>query len=44
MTAVGPYFVSGFNPIGLYVEENYIRACAGGVGNVKTGGTMLQAC
>jgi len=38
LTPVGPYFPEGFNPIKIYVEEKYIRAVEGGVGEAKTGG------
>lgn len=35
---VGPYFVNGFAPISILVEEERVRAAVGGVGDVKTGG------
>jgi branched-chain amino acid aminotransferase len=35
---VGPYFKSGFKPVDLIVEEEYVRAAPGGVGDVKVGG------
>ncbi len=38
LSPVGAYFKEGFQPISLYVEETYVRAVAGGVGDVKTGG------
>jgi len=34
----GPYFKGGFNPIPVYVAEDYRRAVVGGVGEAKTGG------
>jgi len=34
----GPYFKGGFNPIPVYVAEDYRRAVIGGVGEAKTGG------
>ena len=38
LSPVGAYFKEGFKPVRLYVEETYVRAVQGGVGDVKTGG------
>lgn len=38
LSPVGAYFKEGFKPVRLYVEETYVRAVVGGVGDVKTGG------
>ena len=38
LSPVGAYFKGGFKPVRLYVEETYVRAVQGGVGEVKTGG------
>ena len=38
LSPVGAYFKEGFKPVRLYVEETYVRAVQGGVGEVKTGG------
>ncbi len=38
LSPVGAYFKEGFRPVRLYVEETYVRAVQGGVGDVKTGG------
>ena len=35
---VGPYYPSGFKPIRLLCESNYVRAWPGGTGNAKVGG------
>lgn len=35
---VGPYYKSGFNPIRLTADTNYVRAWPGGTGNSKVGG------
>lgn len=35
---VGPYFESGFEPVGVYVSDVCRRAVKGGVGEAKTGG------
>lgn len=37
-TPVGPYFKNGLKPIKLLVEEEFERAAAHGVGDVKAGG------
>jgi branched-chain amino acid aminotransferase len=34
----GPYYATGLNPVGIYVEESYVRAVRGGPGYTKTGG------
>lgn len=34
---VGAYFPQGFNPVSIYVEEKYIRAAPGGLGQAKVG-------
>ncbi|MBK8481492.1 MAG: branched-chain amino acid aminotransferase [Proteobacteria bacterium] len=35
---VGAYYAEGFNPISILVEDRYVRAAQGGVGEAKTGG------
>ena len=35
---VGPYYKTGFNPIRLTADTNYVRAWPGGTGNSKVGG------
>lgn len=39
----GPYFKEGFKPVKLYVEDRYVRAVPGGVGEVKTGGNYAAS-
>lgn len=34
---VGMYYKNGFAPTGIYVEEEYVRAVRGGLGEAKTG-------
>ncbi|MFH1131647.1 MAG: branched-chain amino acid aminotransferase, partial [Pseudomonadota bacterium] len=34
---VGAYYPEGFNPVGIMVNEKYVRAALGGVGEAKTG-------
>lgn len=43
LSPVGPYYKEGFNPIGLYVTKDYIRAAYGGVGEAKTGGNYAAS-
>ena len=39
----GPYFQGGFNPIAVYVADEYRRAVVGGVGEAKTGGNYAAS-
>lgn len=39
----GPYFKEGFRPVKFYVEDVYVRAVPGGVGDVKTGGNYAAS-
>jgi branched-chain amino acid aminotransferase len=34
----GAYYPEGFNPVSIYVSDEYVRAARGGVGEAKTGG------
>ncbi|TVY08932.1 branched-chain amino acid aminotransferase [Paenibacillus cremeus] len=38
MSPVGSYYSEGIKPVSIYVESDYVRAVAGGVGHVKTAG------
>ncbi|XID91308.1 branched-chain amino acid aminotransferase [Paenibacillaceae bacterium WGS1546] len=38
LSPVGSYYEEGIDPVSIYVEPDYVRAVAGGVGNAKTGG------
>lgn len=38
MSPVGAYYAEGLNPVKIYVEDNYVRAVKGGVGEAKTAG------
>ncbi|MCI5132571.1 MAG: branched chain amino acid aminotransferase, partial [Candidatus Electrothrix sp. EH2] len=40
---VGAYYAEGFSPTKIYVEDEYVRAVRGGVGNVKTGGNYAAS-
>lgn len=43
MCPVGAYYASGFNPVSIYVETDYVRAVRGGTGNVKAGGNYAAS-
>ncbi|MEW5913110.1 MAG: branched-chain amino acid aminotransferase [Thermodesulfobacteriota bacterium] len=43
MGPVGAYYPEGFNPVKIYVEEKYVRAAAGGVGEAKTMGNYAAS-
>ncbi|HEY1407749.1 MAG TPA: branched-chain amino acid aminotransferase [Promineifilum sp.] len=43
ISPVGPYFASGFNPISVYIADQYVRAVRGGVGDAKTGGNYAAS-
>ncbi|MCP4429068.1 MAG: branched-chain amino acid aminotransferase [Chloroflexi bacterium] len=40
---VGSYFKEGFNPIPVYISDEYRRAVRGGVGDAKTGGNYAAS-
>jgi branched-chain amino acid aminotransferase len=40
---VGPYFKEGFNPVPVYITDEYVRAVRGGVGEAKTGGNYAAS-
>ena len=40
---VGAYYSEGFNPTRIYVEDKYIRAVPGGVGEAKTAGNYAAS-
>ncbi|MCE5342717.1 MAG: branched-chain amino acid aminotransferase [Eubacteriales bacterium] len=39
----GAYYASGLAPVGIYVEDQLVRAVRGGVGNAKTGGNYAAS-
>ena len=40
---VGSYFKEGFNPVPVYISDQYRRAVRGGVGDAKTGGNYAAS-
>ncbi|MED1204024.1 branched-chain amino acid aminotransferase [Heyndrickxia acidicola] len=43
MSPVGSYYKSGVNPVKILVENDYVRAVAGGTGTAKTGGNYAAS-
>ena len=43
ISPVGPYFTEGFNPVSVYISDEYVRAVRGGVGEAKTGGNYAAS-
>lgn len=43
LSPVGAYYPEGFNPVSIMVQENYVRAVEGGVGDAKTGGNYAAS-
>jgi branched-chain amino acid aminotransferase len=39
----GAYYETGMNPVGIYVENNYVRSVKGGMGYTKTGGNYAAS-
>jgi branched-chain amino acid aminotransferase len=40
---VGAYYKEGLNPVKIYVEDKYVRAAVGGLGEAKTGGNYAAS-
>ncbi len=40
---VGPYFPSGFKPVKIYIQKEYVRAAVGGIGFAKTSGNYAAS-
>ena len=40
---VGAYYPEGFNPVSIFVSDEYVRAVEGGVGSAKTGGNYAAS-
>lgn len=39
----GAYYASGLAPVGIFVEDSYVRAVRGGIGFAKTGGNYAAS-
>jgi len=43
LSPVGSYYAGGINPVKILVEQQYVRAVAGGTGEAKTGGNYASS-
>lgn len=43
LSPVGAYYAEGFNPVKIYVTDEYVRAAKGGVGYTKTAGNYAAS-
>lgn len=43
ITPVGPYFQGDFEPVPVFITDEYVRAVRGGVGEAKTGGNYAAS-
>ncbi|MGN0244127.1 MAG: branched-chain amino acid aminotransferase [Lachnospiraceae bacterium] len=39
----GAYYESGLDPVGIWIEDDYVRAVRGGIGFTKTGGNYVAS-
>lgn len=43
LSPVGAYYTSGLNPVKIWIEDEYVRAVRGGIGEAKTGGNYVAS-
>lgn len=43
LSPVGTYYKEGINPVKIWVEDDYVRAVRGGIGEAKTGGNYVAS-
>lgn len=43
LSPVGAYYAAGFNPVSIKVEDKYVRAIKGGIGEAKTAGNYAAS-
>ncbi|NLJ89342.1 MAG: branched-chain amino acid aminotransferase [Clostridiales bacterium] len=43
LSPVGAYYKEGINPVKIWVEDDYVRAVKGGIGEAKTGGNYVAS-
>lgn len=43
LSPVGAYYASGLNPVKIWIEDRYVRAVKGGIGEAKTGGNYVAS-
>ncbi len=43
LSPVGAYYPEGINPVKIWIEDEYVRAVRGGIGEAKTGGNYVAS-
>lgn len=43
LSPVGAYYASGLDPVKIWIEDEYVRAVKGGIGEAKTGGNYVAS-
>lgn len=43
LSPVGPYYPEGLDPIKIWIEDEYVRAVKGGIGEAKAGGNYVAS-
>ncbi len=43
LSPVGAYYPEGLNPVKIWIEDEYVRAVQGGIGEAKTGGNYVAS-
>lgn len=43
LSPVGAYYPEGINPVKIWIEDEYVRAVRGGIGEAKTGGNYAAS-
>ena len=43
LSPVGAYYKEGLNPVKIWIEDEYVRAIRGGIGEAKTGGNYAAS-
>lgn len=43
LSPVGAYYSEGLNPVKIWIEDEYVRAVRGGIGEAKTGGNYVAS-
>ena len=43
LSPVGAYYASGLDPVKIWIEDDYVRAVKGGIGEAQTGGNYVAS-
>lgn len=43
LSPVGPYYPEGLDPVKIWIEDDFVRAVKGGIGEAKTGGNYVAS-